>query len=57
MSLPDERDIAAITWPDYPGERLIVYRNPSRGSAPATPWSLSLQPNAISSKSVPPLPR
>jgi hypothetical protein len=28
MSLFDERDIAAITAPDYPGERLIVYRNP-----------------------------
>jgi hypothetical protein len=28
MSLFDERDIAAITSPDYPGERLIVCRNP-----------------------------
>ena len=28
MSLFDKRDIAAITSPDYPGERLIVCRNP-----------------------------
>lgn len=28
MSLFDERDMAAITAPDYPGERLIVCRNP-----------------------------
>jgi hypothetical protein len=28
MSLFDERDIAAITSPDFPGERLIVCRNP-----------------------------
>jgi len=28
MSLFDERDIAAITSPDYPGERLVVCRNP-----------------------------
>jgi hypothetical protein len=28
MSLFDERDMAAITSPDYPGERLIVCRNP-----------------------------
>jgi hypothetical protein len=27
MSLFDERDLAAITSPDYPGERLIVCRN------------------------------
>ena len=27
MSLFDERDMAAITSPDYPGERLIVCRN------------------------------
>jgi transposase len=29
MSLFDERDMAAITSPDYPGERLIVCRNPA----------------------------
>jgi hypothetical protein len=29
MSLFDERDMAAITAPDYPGERLIVCRNPA----------------------------
>ena len=28
MSLFDDRDMAAITSPDYPGERLIVCRNP-----------------------------
>ena len=28
MSLFDQRDIAEITSPDYPGERLIVCRNP-----------------------------
>jgi hypothetical protein len=28
LSLFDERDMAAITAPDYPGERLIVCRNP-----------------------------
>ncbi len=28
MSLFDERDMAAITSPEYPGERLIVCRNP-----------------------------
>ena len=28
LSLFDRRDIAAITSPDYPGERLIVCRNP-----------------------------
>jgi DDE family transposase len=29
MSLFDERDMASITAPDYPGERLIVCRNPA----------------------------
>lgn len=28
MSLFDERDLAEVTHPDYPGERLIVCRNP-----------------------------
>ena len=28
MSLFDEREMAAVTAPDYPGERLIVCRNP-----------------------------
>jgi hypothetical protein len=28
LSLFDERDLAAITAPDYSGERLIVCRNP-----------------------------
>ena len=28
LSLFDERDLAEITSPDYPGERLIVCRNP-----------------------------
>jgi hypothetical protein len=27
MSLFDERDLAAITSPEYPGERLVVCRN------------------------------
>jgi hypothetical protein len=29
LSLFDQRDMAAITSPDYPGERLIVCRNPA----------------------------
>lgn len=29
LSLFDERDLAVITHPDYPGERLIACRNPS----------------------------
>ena len=29
LSLFDERDLAEITHPDYPGERLIVCRNPA----------------------------
>jgi hypothetical protein len=29
MSLFDQRDLAEITTPDYPGERLIVCRNPA----------------------------
>ena len=28
MSLFDDRDMAAVTSPDFPGERLIVCRNP-----------------------------
>jgi hypothetical protein len=28
LSLFDQRDLAEITAPDYPGERLIVCRNP-----------------------------
>jgi hypothetical protein len=28
LSLFDQRDMASITAPDYPGERLIVCRNP-----------------------------
>jgi len=28
MSLFDDRDMAEITSPDYPGERLVVCRNP-----------------------------
>ena len=28
MSLFDERDLAEVTHPDYPGERLVVCRNP-----------------------------
>jgi len=33
LSLFDDRDLAAITSPDYPGERLIVCRNPDLASA------------------------
>jgi hypothetical protein len=29
LSLFDERDMAAVTSPDYPGERLIICRNPA----------------------------
>src|SRR4051794_5921941 len=35
LSLFDERDMAAITSPDYPGERLIVCRNPDLARARA----------------------
>ena len=35
MSLFDQRDMAAITSPDYPGERLIVCRNPDLARAHA----------------------
>ncbi len=35
MSLFDERDMAAITSPDFPGERLIVCRNPDLARARA----------------------
>lgn len=27
-SLFDQRDLAEVTWPDFPGERLVVCRNP-----------------------------
>jgi hypothetical protein len=30
MSLFDQRDMAAITSPDFPGERLIVWRREAR---------------------------
>ena len=33
LSLFDERDLAAITAPDFPGERLIVCRNPDLAAA------------------------
>ena len=37
LSLFDEQNLAEITGEDYPGERLIVCRNPlSRPSAPAS---------------------
>jgi hypothetical protein len=29
LSLFDDRDLAEITSPDYPGERLVVCRNPA----------------------------
>jgi len=32
LSLFDERDLAEVTHPDYPGERLIVCRNPLRAA-------------------------
>lgn len=32
LSLFDERDLAEITSPDYPGERLIVCKNPALGA-------------------------
>src|SRR5258708_2457732 len=35
LSLFDDRDLAAITSPDYPGERLIVCRNPDLAAARA----------------------
>jgi hypothetical protein len=35
LSLFDERDMAAVTSPDYPGERLIVCRNCRRRSESA----------------------
>ena len=33
LSLFDQRDLAAVTSPDYPGERLIVCRNPDLAAA------------------------
>ena len=40
LSLFDERDMASITSPDFPGERLIVCRNPDlAASAPQAPGS------------------
>jgi hypothetical protein len=32
MSLFDERDLAEISSPDFPGERLIACRNPALGA-------------------------
>jgi Transposase DDE domain len=57
MSLFDERDMAAITSPDYPGERLIVCRNPiSPVNAPASASTCWRRRNAISPPSRPPPP-
>ena len=52
MSLFDERDMAAITSPDFLGERLIVCRNPdlARERTCKRP-DLLPRPNAISPKS------
>ena len=47
LSLFDERDLAEITSPDYPGERLIACRNPcSPTSARANGASCSTPPSA-----------
>ena len=32
LSLFDEQNLAEITHPDYPGERLVCYRNPDPGA-------------------------
>ena len=54
LSLFDERNLAEITAPDYPGERLIVCRNPTwRKSAPGSATSCWPQPSAISRASSP----
>ena len=40
LSLFDERDLAEVTSPDFPDERLVVCRNPcSPPSAPANAWT------------------
>ncbi len=60
MSLFDDRDMAAVTSPDFPGERLIVCRNPDlarpiwRASAPASARISLPPPNAIWPRSPPP---
>ncbi len=58
MSLFDERDMAAVTSPDFPGERLIVCRNPDKGreNAPASARTCSPPPSAIWPRSPPPPP-
>ena len=58
MSLFDERDMAAVTSPDFPGERLIVCRNPDLGheNAPASARTCSPPPSAIWPRSPPPPP-
>ncbi len=42
LSLFDDRDLAEISSPDYPGERLIICRNPllaaERGRSARTCW-------------------
>ena len=55
LSLFDERDMASITSPDFPGERLIVCRNPDLApSAPASARNCWTPPNAIWRASRPP---
>ena len=44
LSLFDERDMAEIASDDYPGERLIVCRNPWRPSARASAPNSSMRP-------------
>jgi hypothetical protein len=53
LSLFDERDIAEIASPDYPGERLIVCRNPALAgeSAGASARTCSEHPKRISGRS------
>ena len=57
LSLFDERDMAAITSPDYPGERLIVCRNPDLARERARKREDLLgAPSATSPRSLAPSP-
>ena len=56
LSLFDQRDLAEIASPEYPGERLIVCRNPDwRPSGRASGRNCSRRPRRIWPKSRPPL--
>jgi hypothetical protein len=56
MSLFDDCDMAGITSPKFPGERLIVCRNRPPARAPSSARICSPPPNAASPASPPRLP-